>query len=64
MVESGEVEFRPEWIAAERVEKIREACERLGVERLRVLKDALPTEITYEEIKLVAAHWKSGAGAN
>jgi ATP-dependent DNA helicase RecQ len=60
MVESGEVEFRPEWIAAERVEKIREACERLGTERLRALKDALPTEITYEEIKLVAAHWRAG----
>jgi ATP-dependent DNA helicase RecQ len=59
MVESGEVEFRPEWIAAERVEKIREACERLGTERLRALKDALPTEITYEEIKLVAAHWRA-----
>jgi ATP-dependent DNA helicase RecQ len=64
MVESGEVEFRPEWIAAERVEKIREACERLGTERLRALKDALPTEITYEEIKLVAAHWRAGRNSS
>jgi ATP-dependent DNA helicase RecQ len=60
MVESGEVEFRPEWIGAGRLEKIREACERLGAERLRALKDALPAEITYEEIKLVAAHWRAG----
>jgi ATP-dependent DNA helicase RecQ len=59
MVESGEVEFRPEWIAGERIEKIREACKLLGVERLRALKDALPAEITYEEIRLVAAHWRS-----
>jgi ATP-dependent DNA helicase RecQ len=59
MVESGEVEFRPEWISADRLEKIREACGRLGTERLRVLKDALPSEITYEEIRLVAAHWRS-----
>ena len=64
MVESGEVEFRPEWIAAERVEKIREACERLGTERLRALKDALPAEITYEEIKLVAAHWRAGRNSS
>jgi ATP-dependent DNA helicase RecQ len=64
MVESGEAEFRPEWIAAERLEKIREACKRLGVERLKPLKDALPMEITYEEIRLVAAHWKSKVGAS
>jgi ATP-dependent DNA helicase RecQ len=64
MVERGEAEFRPEWIAAERLEKIREACGRLGVERLRALKDALPAEITYEEIKLVVAHWRSEEGAN
>jgi ATP-dependent DNA helicase RecQ len=64
MVESGEVEFRPEWITGERLEKIREACKQLGVERLRALKDALPAEITYEEIRLVAAHWRSGAGAS
>src|ERR1700685_3115264 len=59
MVESGEAEFQPSWIAGERLEKIRQACERLGVERLKPLKDALPMEITYEEIRLVAAHWKS-----
>jgi ATP-dependent DNA helicase RecQ len=63
MVESGEVEFRPEWITGERLEKIREACKQLGTERLKALKDALPAEITYEEIRLVAAHWRSGAGA-
>jgi len=56
MVERGDAEFQPAWIAAERLEKIQEACEKLGVERLRPLKDALPAEITYEEIRLVAAH--------
>jgi ATP-dependent DNA helicase RecQ len=64
MVESGEVKFRPEWISAERLEKIRAACKELGAERLKPLKDALPAEITYEEIRLVAAHWRSGAEAN
>ena len=28
------------------------------------LKDALPAEITYEEIKLVAAHWRAGRNSN
>ena len=64
MVERGEAEFRPAWIAAERLDKIREACQRLGAERLKPLKDALPAEITYEEIRLVAAYWKSARGAN
>src|SRR3984885_8588646 len=64
MVESGEAEFQPSWIAADRLEKIREACERMGAERLKPLKDALPAEITYEEIRLVAAHWRSEAGKN
>jgi hypothetical protein len=64
MVESGEVEFRPEWIAVERLAQIQEACGRLGAERLKPLKDALPAEITYEEIRLVSAHWRSGKGAN
>ena len=62
MVERGEAEFRPEWIVADRLEKIRAACKRHGVERLRTLKDALPSEITYEEIRLVAAHWRNQAG--
>jgi hypothetical protein len=39
-------------------------CKELGAERLKPLKDALPAEITYEEIRLVAAHWRSGAEAN
>ncbi|MGC1907274.1 MAG: RecQ family ATP-dependent DNA helicase [Candidatus Acidiferrum sp.] len=63
MVERGDAEFQPSWIAAERLEKIQEACEKLGVERLRPLKDALPAEITYEEIRLVAAHWRAATGA-
>ena len=32
---------------------IEAACRRLGVERLRPLKDALPKEVTFDEIRLV-----------
>ena len=56
MVERGDVDFEPGWIHGNYQEKIEETCGRLGMERFRPLKDALPPEITYEEIKLVVAH--------
>jgi ATP-dependent DNA helicase RecQ len=55
MMERGEVEFQERWVDAEKQAKIEEACARLGIERLKPLKDALPAEITFEEIKLVVA---------
>jgi uncharacterized protein YpbB len=36
--------------------QIEQAGEELGIERLRTIKDALPEEITYGEIRLVVAH--------
>jgi ATP-dependent DNA helicase RecQ len=54
MMERGEVEFQAGWVDAEKLARIEEACGRLGVERLKPLKEALPPEITYEEIRLVA----------
>jgi len=58
LIERGEVEFQPNWIDAEKQARIEEACARLGLERLKPLKEALPPEISYEEIKLVAAWLK------
>jgi len=55
MVERGEVDFEPGWIHGDHQEKIGQACIRLGMERLKPLKDALPEQVTYEEIKLVVA---------
>jgi ATP-dependent DNA helicase RecQ len=58
LVESGDVEFRPEWIDRNRLAVIEAACAKVDIaqlERLRTLKDALPPEITYEEIRLVVA---------
>jgi hypothetical protein len=52
------VEFRPEWIDRNKLAVIEAACAQLGVtqlERLKTLKDALPPEITYDEIRLVVA---------
>jgi ATP-dependent DNA helicase RecQ len=56
LMEKGEVEFQSSWIDGEKHARIEEACKRLGLERLKTLKEALPPEISYEEIKLVAAH--------
>jgi ATP-dependent DNA helicase RecQ len=56
MVERGEVDFEPGWIQGDHLEKIEQACKRLGMERLKPLKDALHEQVTYDEIRLVLAH--------
>ena len=55
LVEKGEVQFQNRWIDDSKRASIEEACSRLGMERLKPIKEALPPEITYEEIRLVAA---------
>jgi ATP-dependent DNA helicase RecQ len=55
LLEKGEIEFQPNWVRPEKQAQIEEACMRLGFERLKMLKDALPPEISYEEIRLIAA---------
>jgi ATP-dependent DNA helicase RecQ len=55
MVESGQLEFKPEWIDKTKLSVIEAACRKIGVEWLKPLKDSLPPDITYDEIRLVAA---------
>ena len=55
LVERGEVEFQSGWVAAEKQERIEKACAELGLEKLRPIKEALPSGFTYEEIRLVVA---------
>jgi hypothetical protein len=43
------------WIDRNKLAVIEAACARLGVNGLKPLKDALPPEVTYDEIRLVAA---------
>jgi ATP-dependent DNA helicase RecQ len=64
LVEKGALEFRPEWIDRNKLAVIEAACTRLGqerLERLKTLKDMLPPEITYDEIRLVVAKWRREA---
>jgi ATP-dependent DNA helicase RecQ len=67
LVEKGEVEFRPEWIDRNKVAVIEAACAQLGLEsleRLKPLKDVLPPEITYDEIRLVVARLRREGNRN
>ena len=56
LIEEGEVEFNAKWLSAERYAQISSAVQEFGKERLKPVKEALPEEITYGEIRLVAAH--------
>jgi ATP-dependent DNA helicase RecQ len=56
LIEKGETAFKEEWMDPAHYQEIREAGTRLGMDLLRPIKDALPEEITFEEIRLVVAH--------
>jgi ATP-dependent DNA helicase RecQ len=56
LIEDGRLDFQSSWIEQSKLPKIEEACARLGLERLKPLKDALPEEVTFDEIRLVVAH--------
>jgi uncharacterized protein YpbB len=55
-VERGSVELHPDWVAQDPRTQIEAAARRLGHDRLRPIKESLPAEITWEEIRLIVAH--------
>jgi ATP-dependent DNA helicase RecQ len=55
LVEQGKLEFQPGWIEESRRVRIEEVCRRLGVERLSPLKNALPEDVSFDEVRLVVA---------
>jgi ATP-dependent DNA helicase RecQ len=61
LMEEGELKFEAKWLGPERYAQIAAAIEQFGNDRLRPVKEALPEEITYEEIRLVAAHLRLNA---
>ena len=63
LVERGEASFRSEWVKENSYSQIVRAVQDLGTERLKPVKEALPEEITYEEIRLVAAHLRRQQGS-
>lgn len=59
LVERGETEFSTAWIDKNKLAVVEAACARFDItqlDRLKPLKEALPPEITYHEIRLVVAH--------
>jgi ATP-dependent DNA helicase RecQ len=58
LVEKGDLEFRAEWIDRNKLAVIEAACAHYDLAtlvRLRTLKDVLPPEVTYDEIRLIVA---------
>jgi ATP-dependent DNA helicase RecQ len=55
LVENGLVDFDAAWIDRNKQAVIDAACAKLGAEWLKPLKEVLPPEITYDEIRLVVA---------
>lgn len=58
LVETGEVEFHEDWIDRNTQAVIEAACKQVGlntIKALKPLKDVLPPEVTYDEIRLVLA---------
>lgn len=58
LVEAGEVDFSEAWISPEKLSVIEAACTRFptdAYQRLKPLKEVLPPDISYGEIRLVVA---------
>jgi ATP-dependent DNA helicase RecQ len=55
LVEKKRLEYRMEWVGETNHRQIEEVVRRLGSQWLKPLREALPVEITYEQIRLVVA---------
>ena len=56
LIEKGDLAFQPGWVNEEHRRAIEAACATLGLQWLKPLKEALPVDYTFEEIRLVVAH--------
>jgi ATP-dependent DNA helicase RecQ len=61
LIEKRRLEYRVEWVGDARHRQILEAVNRLGAQWLKPLREALPAEITYDQIRLVVALVRSDA---
>jgi ATP-dependent DNA helicase RecQ len=55
LVERGLVQYRTSWVAPEKQQRIEAACANVGLDKLGPIKQALPPEFTFDEIRLVVA---------
>jgi ATP-dependent DNA helicase RecQ len=55
LVEKGRLAYRMEWVGEEAHRQVEEAARRVGTEWLKPLREALPADVTYDQIRLVVA---------
>jgi ATP-dependent DNA helicase RecQ len=63
LVERGLVEFQHGWVEQDRQREIEAAAADLGLERITPLKEALPPDFTFNEIRLVVANLRRRSGS-
>jgi ATP-dependent DNA helicase RecQ len=64
LVENGDVEFRDEWVPAESRLLIEEAAAKHGLDRLKPIRNALPSEVPYDHVRLAVAWLRREQTAN
>ncbi len=62
LVERGILEFQESWVAEDRQREIEAATANLGLERFTPIKEVLPEDFTYDEIRLVVANLRRRCG--
>ena len=58
LLDNGRVEFDDSWVPAEHARAIEAAVAEHGTERVKPIKDAVPPDVTYEEIRLILARMR------
>jgi ATP-dependent DNA helicase RecQ len=61
LVEKGRIPYDPAWVPADRAAAIEAACAQHGTQWLKPLKEALPDDYTYDDIRLVVARLRREA---
>jgi len=62
LVERGLLEFQNSWVEEDRQRQIEAAAGKLGLEKFTPIKEALPPDFTYDEIRLVVANLRRRGG--
>jgi ATP-dependent DNA helicase RecQ len=58
LIEKGETQFQERWMPAERREKIREVCQRVGMDWMKPIREAMSEEVSADDLRLVMAELK------
>lgn len=59
LIETGQVKLDPKWVTPYAQPQIEAVCEKLGLEKLKAVKEALSPIISYDDIRLVVAHLRA-----